>query len=403
MFLTNILSWMLDPRNRTIILFIIIAGLIVLFLYQKNRTTNFKNKYNEQKKEKIRLINNYNASQDSLRTYIDKNGKLTAEKLGYQLTVEELNNENDSLFTLYKSEKDKKAKVHIEYVYKIVQNVSEIPTEIIGDTIIFVRDSINYGEGNYRSLTTEIPYNLIYRIKEDSVNSYELTKALKYSFILRQKGIKDAKVVSYRNNERVEYSDELNCMDSVVYHIQIYSSENNYDEKYIADKFNLDKDNIYIRYEEGIYYYMTGAFVPNLNVEPVVPYDKIPIYSQLKTGLASTKFNIGMKVGATLLKDPETQEITIRLTSKYPDIQFDDIRGAEIVSNLETNKKASRAFRKEFGIGLHLGLGAMPVANNNEWSMKWGPVISIGVNYTPRWLQFGENKVNGSSFNDLFN
>lgn len=385
----KVFTWIIDPKNRTIILFIIISLLVGLFFYQKNRTENFKNKYNDQVKETNRITNNYNASQDSLEMYIDKNGNLTGEISGYQITVEEWENQYDSLFSLYRIEKNKPPKTIIEYKTQIVENITEIPTQVFDSSITFT-DTANYGNGNYRIISGKIPYNIIYRLKCDSVNVYAFNKALYYAFQLRERGIKDAFVVIYQNNKRVNYS-EIKYLDSLIYRVQIYSSKNNIGKDFVSNKFNLDKKDIYKTYEGGIYKFMTGTFIPKENVEPIVPSDELYTFGHLLTGNADLNLKMGIKLGTALYKDPETQEIKIQVKSNYPGIIFQDIRGAEIMSTLKSNKKISRSFRKEFGVGLHLGFGGIPVANNDNWEMKWGPVISIGVNYTPRWLQFGAN------------
>ena len=50
------------------------------------------------------------------------------------------------------------------------------------------------------------------------------------------------------------------------------------------------------------------------------------------------------------------------------------------------SKKATAALRKEFGIGVHVGYGV--VFQNNGYHN--GLNISVGLNYTPKWLQFGK-------------
>jgi len=34
----------------------------------------------------------------------------------------------------------------------------------------------------------------------------------------------------------------------------------------------------------------------------------------------------------------------------------------------------------------------MLTPSNSTWVMKYGPEISIGLNWTPRWAQFGASK-----------
>lgn len=62
------------------------------------------------------------------------------------------------------------------------------------------------------------------------------------------------------------------------------------------------------------------------------------------------------------------------------------------MTNIKSNRKVLRSFRKEWGIGFNLGLGMYPVAENNQFKIKFGPIMSIGINYTPKWLQFGPSQ-----------
>lgn len=402
MIFTKIISWITDSRNSTTILFIIIALLIGLFFYQRSRTQTFKFKYDEQVKETSRINNNWKADGDTIRLMMDKNGKLTGEISGYKITQKELTSKYDSLFSLYKWEKNKPPKVIIEYRYILSETLTKVPTEVEGDSLIIVYDSINYGDGNWRIIQAKIPFSIVYRIKSDSVNSFEFIKALKYAFELQQLGIKDAFVVLYENNKRTSYINSKN-VDSLIYRVQIYATNIDFTKKQIADKFNLKEEDIYKTYEDGIYKYMTGMFVPKLNINPIISLDELNSYAQLNAGLSNINLNIGMKLGSSLLIDSKTGEIIIRVSTKYPGITFEDIRGAEIMSSIKSNNKVSRSFRKEWGIGFNLGLGMMPVAANNTFQLRFGPVMSVGINYTPRWLQFGPSQTGKNTISDFIN
>jgi hypothetical protein len=401
LFFTNILKWITDPKNRTILLFLFIALLIGLFVYQRNRTQKFKFKYEEEVKETNRIKNNWVASEDTLKLILDKNGRLTGEISGYKLTADELATQYDSLFSLYRIERNKPPKVIIEYKYIIKERITNISTQVT-DSTVTLYDSIDYGGGNWRVIEATIPYKLIYKIKSDSANAYEFTKALRFAFELRQNGITDAFVVLYENNKRISYIDSKN-LDSLIYMVQIYATNTDFSEKYIAEKFNLKDKDIHKTFEDGIYKYLTGMFIPSTNINTVVHAKDIYTYANVISGLATGDIRLGMKLGSALIEDPKTGEIKIQVTSDYPDITFKDIKGAEIMSTLKNNKKVTKQFRKEFGIGLHLGVGVYPAAVNNTFQMKVSPVLSIGINYTPRFLQFGASQTGNNSINDLIN
>lgn len=397
--IASVFSWIANPKNRSAILVILIAILVALFFFQRSRTQSFKFKYEEQKKETTRVTNNYKASEDSLIILVNGN-TLTGEISGYKLTIDELKGEYSNLFDLYRIEKNKPPKVIIETKYKLVESITEIPTHV-NDSLVTFFDSVNYGDGNWRVVEAKIPYSFIYRIKTDSVNDHEFLKALRYAFSLRDNGIKDAFVVIYENNKRINYNDAKN-LDSLIYRVQIFASNIDFSEKEIEQKFNLDY--VYKSYENNMFKYMTGIFIPKQNIQPIVPYDELNNFTQLKTGLADANIKFGMNFATALIKDPETDEIKIQVVTKYPGIIIQDINGVEIMETIKENKKIARQFKQEWGIGFHFGYGAMLVPIENSGLMfKTGPNFSIGVNYTPRFLQFGPRQTGKNTLDNLLN
>jgi len=400
--ITNIISWFIDPHNRTLLIFIFIAILVGLFFYQRSRTQKFKYQYQEQVKETNRITNNWKVNHDSLIQMTDINGVLTGNIQGYELTVEELKNGYDSLFTLFTIEKNKPPKVITEIKWKLAESISQIPTNVQGDTLITFSDTLIHDKDNWRIVDVKVPYTFIYRLKPDSSNGFAFTQALRYSFNLKQKGIEDAFIVIYENGKRVTYLEAQN-LDSLIYRIQIYSSNIEFSKKQIIDKFKIEGEYIYKSYEDDQFKYMIGSFIPKPNNESIIPLNDLFTYAQLITHPATTQIRMGMSLGTALYKDAETGEIKIEVKTPYPGITFKDIKGAEIMSTLRSNKKIVRSFRKEWGIGFNLGLGIIPVAENSEFKMKFGPILSIGINYTPRWLQFGPNQEGKNTINDFIN
>lgn len=400
MFFLKIFDWIIDPKNRTILLFIIIAILVGLFFYQRSRTQNFKFKYEEQVLETQRVINNSLADQDTLSQYKRKNGELVGEISGYKLTQEELQTKYKNLFTLYTQEKNKPPKFIVETRWKVVENISDVPTQIIGDSLIAFKDSVNYNDGNWRVIETSIPYDFVYRMKKDSSNIFELKNALKYAFDLNQRGIPTATVVAYDfNGNKLNYLDSKD-LDSVIYRVQIYESTLELSEKQIAEKYNLDQDYIDRIYEDSTYKFLTGYFIPS-NSEGIINENELFSYAQLQTGNATTKLQLGMTLSTALVVDDKTGQLKIQVITKYPGVTFEDIKGAEIMSTIKSNKKAARQLRQEWGVGLNLGVGGMLVPEGDAWKMKFGPVISVGINYTPRWLQFGPRQIGKNSLENL--
>jgi translation initiation factor 1 (eIF-1/SUI1) len=98
-------------------------------------------------------------------------------------------------------------------------------------------------------------------------------------------------------------------------------------------------------------------------------------------------FNINQGISLTtgLFKDPDNGKIKIRTETGYPGITFTDIQGAYIMEN-EESKKIAKGLRKPMGVGLNIGYGA----NFSGNQIIWGPQISVGLNITPKILQFGK-------------
>jgi|694.fasta_scaffold146451_4 hypothetical protein len=111
-------------------------------------------------------------------------------------------------------------------------------------------------------------------------------------------------------------------------------------------------------------------------------FDSINTYAKIKEGLISMDNSISMSLITGLRKDKKTGQVEIWAETKYPGVTFSKLQGADIVSD-EISRKAAKSFRKEFGIGFHFGYGA-----NFSNTLNYGFNVGVGLNYTPRWLQF---------------
>jgi hypothetical protein len=270
----------------------------------------------------------------------------------------------------------------------IVRDI-KAPT-IVTDSSIIYKDSISYGkEGNYTKIEGKIPYTISQHVKKGKTIQYGYNNAVLYCYNLQTRGLKEAEVVAFTNklnekNKIIPISEAFKDTNSFFRILLRQSSIDVKDE--IAYMSGIDKEFIDDKPENGIHKYYTGIFVPKQNIEPFVELKELLIYPKLWTGLNS----LNIKETATLLtsiyKDKETGKILIQVKSDNPNITFSSIRGAEILSE---DKTVSRGVRKEFGIGVNLGIGGMLTPNGDAWAIKFGPVISVGLNWTPRWLQFG--------------
>lgn len=131
-----------------------------------------------------------------------------------------------------------------------------------------------------------------------------------------------------------------------------------------------------------------------LKISGKVPYD----LSVLRNPSDSTKYIASVKPLGTdltieqnidivtgLYQDPKSKRIMTRVSTTYPNLTFSDVNSFDITDNPET-RKALKAARKEFGLGVNVGYGL--IGNSN--SMSTGFYIGLGLHYSPKFLQFGK-------------
>lgn len=86
-----------------------------------------------------------------------------------------------------------------------------------------------------------------------------------------------------------------------------------------------------------------------------------------------------------LYRDPKTDRLYVRASTTFPGISFNDINALDMVDDPGT-RKALRGARKPFGIGVNVGYGMVITTNGYQA----GPVIGVGLHYSPEFLQFGK-------------
>jgi len=89
--------------------------------------------------------------------------------------------------------------------------------------------------------------------------------------------------------------------------------------------------------------------------------------------------NIWLK--ASVLQDRKTREVWVDLETDYPGITFNDAKGVLVMED-ENLRKFRMQNRKNLGFGVNVGAFYDPFSN------KFVPGIGIGLNFSPRWLQF---------------
>ena len=68
----------------------------------------------------------------------------------------------------------------------------------------------------------------------------------------------------------------------------------------------------------------------------------------------------------------------VHLKTDYPGVTFNDAQGI-LVQNDKQLKKFSYSQRKQFGLGIQVGVG---------YSDRIRPYIGIGLHYSPKFLQW---------------
>lgn len=118
-----------------------------------------------------------------------------------------------------------------------------------------------------------------------------------------------------------------------------------------------------------------------------VDFKKLDIFSQTYPSKSTFTFeqSIGLKVG--LFQDKKDKKIYIVAQSKYPGLTFSKLEGADIMADPES-RKTTRAFRKTWSVGINMGYGVMANLKNNSFAT--GPYIGLGLNYSPKWAQWGK-------------
>ena len=201
---TNILKFITDPKNTRMIMLGVVVILILLLLRQCNATDAAKQEVELQKQETVRISNNYDAAMDTIKqTKVDDN-TWRSEKLGYELTLDELKGKYADLLGDFKVEKNKPPKTIIKTEFIIKEKIdSVLVTSILdnaGNGYLVIVDTARYDSANFRYLNGNIPYKLVlneidssYKLVPD-LGTFEITQGMNLNLGLFQD--KDTKKIS---------------------------------------------------------------------------------------------------------------------------------------------------------------------------------------------------------------
>jgi len=117
----------------------------------------------------------------------------------------------------------------------------------------------------------------------------------------------------------------------------------------------------------------------------VDPLDSTKYLASILPGLTSLNLEQNIDITTGIYRDPKTKRMMTRVTTTYPGLTFNDINSFDITDNADT-RKALKAARKEFGLGVQLGYGI----SGSQSGISPGFYIGFGVHYSPKFLQFGK-------------
>jgi len=188
--LKNIISWILDPKNRSLIVSVAFIVLLFFLLSMCNRAAGLKRDIEKNKEESQRIVNNYEASQDTIKMYQKDNGTLVGKIQGYEITVGELKNNYKKLFGEYEDLKKRPPITITKVVTVIKDSLIDVAINSVGDSTggeLEFSDSTFFSEGNWRNLSGKIPYSLDNNISNPVVpgnGSFEIGQSISLSTIL---------------------------------------------------------------------------------------------------------------------------------------------------------------------------------------------------------------------------
>jgi len=290
-YLTMILDFFKNPKNRTIIILGAVALFFILFFHQCNKSKDLENQLEKQKTESARLLNNEQAAHAILQNYKLQDSSNRGIIQGYQLTQEELKNQYKALTEGFNDLKGKTALALAKgtvIIKEVVYITTTLKIDANGVEHLIGTDTMKVDEDNWRRMSFDAPFNTKYFNKKDSTE---------------------------------------------------------------------------------------------------VDFKKLDIFSQTYPGKSKFTFeqSIGLKVG--LFQDKKDKKVYIVAQSKYPGLTFSKLEGADIMADPDS-KKVTRQFRKTWSIGFSAGYGIMADFKSNSFAT--GPYLGVGLNYSPKWAQWGK-------------
>lgn len=128
-------------------------------------------------------------------------------------------------------------------------------------------------------------------------------------------------------------------------------------------------------------YETEGTIRSSQSFKLTLPYRYDLPTNRLITGPAQLEFNSSLWFNATLTQDKKTNQLYVNLKSDLPNVKFTNATGI-LVEPDAGFKNFQYSQRKEFGLGFNLS-GSYDFVTGKPFVYA-----GVGINYTPRFLQF---------------
>lgn len=148
-----------------------------------------------------------------------------------------------------------------------------------------------------------------------------------------------------------------------------------------------ESGNEYLAFYDSVFHNKSNFRILSGKIPYYISFDDKDSSYNMAPGNGDFNLEIGMNLNLGVFQDKNTRKIFIKVDTDYPGISFTTIEGASIIDDPK-NKDIIRGLRKPWGIGFSVGYGAM--INPSSGIMTTGPYFGIGINYTPKFLQFGK-------------
>jgi preprotein translocase subunit Sec61beta len=229
-YITKIINWIKNLKlTKTDILYIGLIVFILLFLQQCNSNASLKREIKQVEVVANRELNNYKASQDTIKIVRNENGELVAQKLAYEFDINSLNDANKKAIADY--QKALNLNKDIKNINSLLRTEIRVKDSIINSkgTVIKITDSTstikfsddkNWDKYNWRrfNATLDVLRNTKTNNLTVTSNRFDFEQGIELkAAILNENGVNSLKIttpypgIEFTNIENINLvNDKLN-------------------------------------------------------------------------------------------------------------------------------------------------------------------------------------------------